>query len=210
MICQSWKVMFQAEYSSGQPLRMLVDLRASVDGALGRGSARRGAKAADNGQAAGSRGGEAARRRSAAQRASCAKAAAAAARSRRLRRRLHRAAVRERRKAKPLPRPMRMLQNSKFPPRRRSGIRMRTRNRARRNKRSEQGRRRKRDVQDESLDSRESSGFPKRKLASGSSDRTGYLRRRGIFPEHHRALANGAPRTHVHHAQRRSLATFRR
>jgi hypothetical protein len=39
MICQSWKVMFQAEYSSGQPLRMLVDLRASVEGALGRGSA---------------------------------------------------------------------------------------------------------------------------------------------------------------------------
>jgi hypothetical protein len=38
MICQSWKVMFQAEYSSGQPLRMLVDLRASVEGALGRGS----------------------------------------------------------------------------------------------------------------------------------------------------------------------------
>jgi hypothetical protein len=38
MICQSWKVMFQAEYSSGQPLRMLVDLRASVDGALGLGS----------------------------------------------------------------------------------------------------------------------------------------------------------------------------
>lgn len=37
MICQSWKVMFQAEYSSGQPLRMLVDLRASVDYALGQG-----------------------------------------------------------------------------------------------------------------------------------------------------------------------------
>src|SRR6202034_2735592 len=37
MICQSWKVMFQAEYSSGQPLRMLVDLRASVEEALGRG-----------------------------------------------------------------------------------------------------------------------------------------------------------------------------
>jgi hypothetical protein len=35
IICQSWKVMFQAEYSSGQPLRMLVDLRASVDAALG-------------------------------------------------------------------------------------------------------------------------------------------------------------------------------
>jgi len=39
MICQSWKVMFQAEYSSGQPLRMLVDLRAAVEDALGRGKA---------------------------------------------------------------------------------------------------------------------------------------------------------------------------
>ena len=39
MICQSWKVMFQAEYSSGQPLRMLVDLRASVEQALGCGTA---------------------------------------------------------------------------------------------------------------------------------------------------------------------------
>ena len=39
MICQSWKAMFQAEYSSGQPLRLLVDLRASVDQALGRGKA---------------------------------------------------------------------------------------------------------------------------------------------------------------------------
>jgi len=35
MICQSWKVMFHAEYSSGQPLRMLVDLRAAVEQALG-------------------------------------------------------------------------------------------------------------------------------------------------------------------------------
>jgi hypothetical protein len=34
MICQSWKVMFHAEYSSGQPLRMLVDLRQVVDTAL--------------------------------------------------------------------------------------------------------------------------------------------------------------------------------
>ena len=42
MICQSWKVMFQAEYSSGQPLRMLVDLRASVEYALGRGKAAEG------------------------------------------------------------------------------------------------------------------------------------------------------------------------
>jgi hypothetical protein len=48
MICQSWKVMFQAEYSSGQPLRMLVDLRASVDAALGRGGdAEGGEKAAE-------------------------------------------------------------------------------------------------------------------------------------------------------------------
>jgi hypothetical protein len=42
MICQSWKVMFQAEYSSGSPLRMLVDLRASVDQALGRAKAPEG------------------------------------------------------------------------------------------------------------------------------------------------------------------------
>ncbi len=45
VICQSWKVMFQAEYSSGQPLRMLVDLRASVEYALGRGKAPQGTKA---------------------------------------------------------------------------------------------------------------------------------------------------------------------
>ncbi len=43
MICQSWKVMFHAEYSSGQPLRMLVDLRAAVDEALQSGGARKGA-----------------------------------------------------------------------------------------------------------------------------------------------------------------------
>ncbi len=36
MICQSWKVMFHAEYSSGQPLRMLVDLRAVLNAALAR------------------------------------------------------------------------------------------------------------------------------------------------------------------------------
>jgi hypothetical protein len=36
MICQSWKVMFQAEYSSGQPLRMLTDLRAVIDAARAR------------------------------------------------------------------------------------------------------------------------------------------------------------------------------
>lgn len=53
MICQSWKVMFQAEYSSGQPLRMLVDLRASVDGALALGaSAGSGEKTAPRAAAA--------------------------------------------------------------------------------------------------------------------------------------------------------------
>lgn len=36
MICQSWKVMFHAEYSSGQPLRMLADLRAVIEAALAR------------------------------------------------------------------------------------------------------------------------------------------------------------------------------
>ena len=51
MICQSWKVMFHAEYSSGQPLRMLVDLRAAVDDALKSGSqkASRAARAATAG-----------------------------------------------------------------------------------------------------------------------------------------------------------------
>jgi len=44
MICQSWKVMFQAEYSSGQPLRMLVDLRAVVEAALAK-NAKSAAKA---------------------------------------------------------------------------------------------------------------------------------------------------------------------
>jgi|SRR5579864_2555572 len=34
MICQSWKVMFQAEYSAGQPLGILVDLRTAVENAL--------------------------------------------------------------------------------------------------------------------------------------------------------------------------------
>jgi len=33
-VCQSWRVLFQAEYSSGQPLRMLVDLREIVESAL--------------------------------------------------------------------------------------------------------------------------------------------------------------------------------
>src|SRR5271165_4415660 len=48
MICQSWKVMFQAEYSSGQPLRMLVDLRASVDFALGKGGSAQDSKKQDS------------------------------------------------------------------------------------------------------------------------------------------------------------------
>lgn len=34
LICQSWKVMFHAEYSSGQPLCILVDLRTAVEAAL--------------------------------------------------------------------------------------------------------------------------------------------------------------------------------
>jgi hypothetical protein len=36
MICHSWKVMFHAEYSSGQPLKMLADLRTVVEETLGR------------------------------------------------------------------------------------------------------------------------------------------------------------------------------
>lgn len=34
MICLSWKVMFQAEYSAGQPLCIVVDLRTAVEAAL--------------------------------------------------------------------------------------------------------------------------------------------------------------------------------
>ncbi len=34
MICQSWRVMFQAEYSSGQPLCLLVDLKTVVEQAV--------------------------------------------------------------------------------------------------------------------------------------------------------------------------------
>lgn len=40
MICHSWKVMFHAEYSSGQPLKMLADLRTVVEEALGRAPSR--------------------------------------------------------------------------------------------------------------------------------------------------------------------------
>lgn len=38
LICQSWRVMFQAEYSSGQPLALLVDLRTAVEAALAQSS----------------------------------------------------------------------------------------------------------------------------------------------------------------------------
>ena len=51
MICQSWKVMFHAEYSSGQPLRMLVDIRAAVDDALSGGASK--AKSPASAKAAG-------------------------------------------------------------------------------------------------------------------------------------------------------------
>ena len=46
MICNSWKVMFHAEYSSGQPLRILVDLRIVIDAALARTVKNVGAKQA--------------------------------------------------------------------------------------------------------------------------------------------------------------------
>jgi hypothetical protein len=44
MICQSWKVMFHAEYSAGQPVSMLVDLRAVIEAALAK-NAKNAAKA---------------------------------------------------------------------------------------------------------------------------------------------------------------------
>jgi hypothetical protein len=33
-ICQSWRELFRAEYSVGQPMKLLVDIRVSVDAAL--------------------------------------------------------------------------------------------------------------------------------------------------------------------------------
>jgi hypothetical protein len=55
MICQSWKVMFQAEYSSGQPLRLLADLRAAVDAGVAGGAGGTGrAKAASASPTSGS------------------------------------------------------------------------------------------------------------------------------------------------------------
>lgn len=51
MICQSWRVMFHAEYSSGQPLRMLVDLRSVVDSALHRSAKGAAKKSAEQVQA---------------------------------------------------------------------------------------------------------------------------------------------------------------
>jgi len=56
MICQSWKVMFHAEYSSGQPVSMLVDLRAVVEAALAKNAksaAKPGGAAKARAQAAG-------------------------------------------------------------------------------------------------------------------------------------------------------------
>src|SRR5262249_44367268 len=44
-ICMSWKVMFHAEYSAGQPLCILVDLRTAVDQGLMHAARRRGTKA---------------------------------------------------------------------------------------------------------------------------------------------------------------------
>jgi hypothetical protein len=52
MICQSWKVMFHAEYSSGQPLRMLVDLRAVINTALARPPSTTGSRKATRTKAA--------------------------------------------------------------------------------------------------------------------------------------------------------------
>lgn len=45
MICHSWKVMFHAEYSLGQPLKMLADLRTVVEEALARSEKAKGASA---------------------------------------------------------------------------------------------------------------------------------------------------------------------
>jgi hypothetical protein len=54
MISQSWRVMFQAEYSSGQPLCLLVDLKTAVEAALNNNTNSKAAAAASTSAAAGS------------------------------------------------------------------------------------------------------------------------------------------------------------
>ena len=56
MICQSWKVMFHAEYSSGQPLCILVDLRTAVESALANRARLSGSTIKAKGAAAGASG----------------------------------------------------------------------------------------------------------------------------------------------------------
>ena len=53
MICQSWRVMFQAEYSSGQPLCLLVDLKTAIEQALAQSTNVHAPKAAAVGGSAG-------------------------------------------------------------------------------------------------------------------------------------------------------------
>jgi hypothetical protein len=53
MICHSWKVMFHAQYSAGQPVSMLVDLRTVVDAALAKNAKAKPAAAKTRAQAAG-------------------------------------------------------------------------------------------------------------------------------------------------------------
>lgn len=53
MICQSWRVMFQAEYSSGQPLCLLVDLKTAIEQALAHSTNVHAPKAAAVGGSAG-------------------------------------------------------------------------------------------------------------------------------------------------------------
>lgn len=58
MICHSWKVMFHAEYSSGQPLKMLADLRTVIEEVLTRsdnGKAMAATASSDEGQMTGSK-----------------------------------------------------------------------------------------------------------------------------------------------------------
>ncbi len=178
MICQSWKVMFQAEYSSGQPLRMLVDLRASVEYALGRKARRRMAKQnqalpRSRREAAASRG-QSLRRQ---------QARSVRGESRRWLRRCFscetrnqdcRRASRTASQASPALQ-VRMLQSSKFRARP-AGIRIPRR--------------------------RPKEELREGKFASGNSDRTDHLRRSRFFPAHHCPLADGAQRSHVYASER--------
>ena len=200
MICQSWKVMFQAEYSSGQPLRMLVDLRASVEQALGRG------ESSGAGSQSRSRSCTAKPRRRERQ---------AQPRTRALRRpqlqARRRPSAQDRGCAGRWPRSRSRapgLPQVPKPPSLKSPATPgwdpdSNRSRAKRIEPLHS------DVEPAARASWNRRRKAKEEVASGSTDRTDHLRRSRFLAAHHCPLADGAQRSRVHAAERRFVAALR-